>query len=309
MIYTVTLNPALDKSAEIPGFRRGQVNRITAIHTDPGGKGINVSKVLAVLGHQSIACGLIAGHTGENILRALEQDGIICDFDRIPGETRTNLKIYDPEDRSTTDVNEPGPAVLPEALDALRDRICAKLSAGDVLVLSGSLPSSASKDTYARWIRSAKARGAAVLADAEGEVLRQCADAAPTFLKPNADELSGLFGKQLSTEEDLIAAAKDLIASGVEKLIISRGAEGAIFVNKKEILIASSLPVTLRCTVGAGDSMVAAFASGLERGLSTEETFSLAMAVSAASVEMPGSTPPPLARVEELRSQVVLRRL
>ena len=140
MIYTVTLNPALDKTVEIPSFAADSVNRITTMRTDPGGKGINVSKVISKLGGQSIATGILGGDTGLAIQSALKTMGLKTSFRFTEGETRTNLKVIDPVNHTNTDINEPGVTVSEEILNGLLAQLTAGLEKGDIVVLSGSLP-------------------------------------------------------------------------------------------------------------------------------------------------------------------------
>lgn len=139
MIYTVTLNPALDKTVEIPSLTVDSVNRITAMRTDPGGKGINVSKVIRKLGEESTAAGILGGNTGQTIRSALEAMKIRTDFRFVEGETRINLKVIDPVNHTNTDLNEPGVTVSEEILSGLLDELLLKLHKEDIVILSGSL--------------------------------------------------------------------------------------------------------------------------------------------------------------------------
>lgn len=151
MIYTVTLNPALDKTVEIQDFAVDSVNRVTAMRTDPGGKGINVSKVIQKLEGKSIAAGILGGSTGKAILAALEEMELETCFHFVEGETRTNLKVVDPKRHTNTDINEQGITVTEEVLENLLKGLLGKLNKGDIVVLSGSLPKGAPKDTYGTW--------------------------------------------------------------------------------------------------------------------------------------------------------------
>lgn len=159
MIYTVTLNPALDKTVEIPNLALDTVNRITKMRTDPGGKGINVSKVIAKLGGTSKAIGILAGNSGRAIQDALDSEGLAHNFRFVPGETRTNLKVIDPENHTNTDINEPGIEVDAPELTALLYDLLKELKQGDIVVLAGSLPKGAPKDTYYTWVESCKRQG------------------------------------------------------------------------------------------------------------------------------------------------------
>ena len=146
MIYTVTLNPALDKTVVIPHFRADTVNRVTNVRMDPGGKGINVSKVLAELGEASVAFGFAGGAAGQALRRMLAERGLESELYEADGETRTNLKIIDPASHTNTDINEPGPQVSATALEELLRRLLARIAPGDLVVLSGSLPAGAPAD-------------------------------------------------------------------------------------------------------------------------------------------------------------------
>ena len=309
MIYTVTLNPALDKTVEIPGMALDTVNRITAMRTDPGGKGINVSKVIAKLGGTSVALALLGGGTGRAIADALEEMGLRCELQFVEGETRTNLKVVDPVNHTNTDLNEPGISVTPAVLDGLLDRLIGLLQPGDLVVLSGSLPKGAPGDTYYTWVACCKEAGAKVFLDADGALLAEGLRAAPDLVKPNQDELSRLVGHPLETVEALAGAAGALLADGVQKVVVSMGGKGALYVTRDTVLYAEGLKVPVGSTVGAGDSVVAALAVAETQGLSLEDTVRLSTATGAANVMCSGSQAAERSVIEELMPQVVFHRL
>lgn len=309
MIYTVTLNPALDKTVEIPHFAPGRVNRIAALRTDPGGKGLNVSKVIAKLGGDSVAFALLGGSTGRAVAAALERLGVRCYIAWGEGETRTNLKIVDPVGRTNTDINEPGFAVPPALADGLLDRLTAVLRPGDVVVLSGSLPLGTPADTYATWITRCKAAGARVFLDADGVALAEGLKAKPFLVKPNDEELSRLMGRKLRGVAALADAARQLVASGVENVVVSMGGAGAIYANADTVLHTEGLSVPVRSTVGAGDSVVAALAFALERGMPLHDAAVLSTAVGAANVMCSGTQAAERSAVEALLPKVVCNKL
>ena len=309
MIYTVTLNPALDKTVEIPGMALDTVNRITAMRTDPGGKGINVSKVIAKLGGTSVALALLGGGTGRAIADALEEMGLRCELQFVEGETRTNLKVVDPVNHTNTDLNEPGISVTSAVLDGLLDRLIGLLQTGDLVVLSGSLPKGAPGDTYYTWVARCKEAGAKVFLDADGALLAEGLRAAPDLVKPNQDELSRLVGHPLETVEALAGAAGALLADGVQKVVVSMGGKGALYVTRDTVLYAEGLKVPVGSTVGAGDSVVAALAVAETQGLSLEDTVRLSTATGAANVMCSGSQAAERSVIEELMPQVVFHRL
>lgn len=310
MIYTITLNPALDKTVEIPSLAVDSVNRITAMRTDPGGKGINVSKVIRRLGGSSIAVGILGGATGRAISAALESLEIKTDFRFTEGETRTNLKIIDPVNHTNTDLNEPGITVSEELLDGLLQELLKKVQEGDIVVLSGSLPKGAPKDTYGVWVRACKEAGAKVILDVDGELLLAGIQASPYLIKPNHHELSALIGKELHTPEELRDAARGLMeAHGIEKTVVSMGGDGALYLTDQETVYAEGLDVPVKSTVGAGDSVVAALAVSEEAGKSLEETVRLSIACGAANVMCSGTQAAEYEAVRNLMPKVTYRNL
>ena len=309
MIYTVTLNPALDKTVEIPSLTIDSVNRITTMRTDQGGKGINVSMVIDMLGGKSVATGILGGDTGHNILSALDKMGLESDFLFVEGETRTNLKIIDPVCKTNTDINEPGVTVSEEILNQLKEKLLAKLQAGDIVILSGSLQKGSPENTYNVWVTDCKKAGAKVFLDADGKLMANGMEAGPYLIKPNNHELSGLMGKTLETPEELAEAARELMKKGIEKVIVSMGGKGALYVTKDEVLYADGLKVPVGSTVGAGDSVVAALAVAEEAGMTLEETVRLSTATGAANVMCSGTQAAEYSVVEELMPKVTFRSL
>lgn len=309
VIITVTLNPALDKTVEIPDFSLDAVNRITAMRTDPGGKGLNVSKVIAKLGGTSTVVGVLGGTTGRRIADAMDALGIACQFTFVEGETRTNLKVIDPARHTNTDLNEPGLTVDQETLDHMRDALVAAIRPGDIVVLSGSLPKGAPADTYGSWTAACRAAGARVFLDADGEPLAHGLVAKPYLAKPNNHELSRLTGRTLETADDLLGAARTLIADGVSRVVVSMGGDGALFVSADGAYRAEGLRVPVGSTVGAGDSMVAALAYAAEQGMTDAETVRLAVATSAANVMCSGSQAAERSAIDELLPRVVFHEI
>lgn len=304
MVFTVTLNPAIDKTVVLPDFTPGAVNRIQSLRSDAGGKGINVSKCLAALGMDTTAAGIFAGTTGEHLLQMLHQMDISTLPVMAPGQSRTNLKIIDPAQQCNTDINEPGPTVSLEILTRLRDQLALQLQPGDVVVLSGSLPTGADSGLYRDWISYFRERGARVMLDADGEPLRQGILAQPWLVKPNDAELSRLLGKPLESLNDLLDAGESLRQSGIEEVVISLGSKGALFLSKDGRYLAEALSVPVQSTVGAGDSMVAAMAYGHGRELPRWQIIQLAVAMGAASCMYDGTQAPDVSLVENLSKQV-----
>lgn len=309
MIYTVTLNPALDKTVEIPGMALDTVNRITSMRTDPGGKGINVSKVIAKLGGESCAVGILGGESGRTLLAALEREGLRTHFRFVEGQTRTNLKIIDRALHTNTDINEPGLTVSPADLDALLRDLLGMVREGDIVVLAGSLPQGAPQDTYRVWTAACREKGARVCLDADGVLLAEGLKAAPYLIKPNEDELSRLVGHRLTDTDELIAEGRRLLKGGVTRVVISLGEHGALYLRGNEVLYAEGLSVPVGSTVGAGDSVVAALAYADSLGMSDEDAVRLSTATGAANVICSGTQPAEREVVEKLLPQVKIRRI
>ncbi|MFR4068434.1 MAG: 1-phosphofructokinase family hexose kinase [Oscillospiraceae bacterium] len=306
MIYTVTLNPALDKTVQIPSFRLGEVNRISAMRTDPGGKGINVSKVLRELGEPSVAAAILGGAAGQKIESALRALGIEGMYLFTEHETRTNLKIVDPTLHTNTDVNEPGAPADEAVLSKLLTQLTDRLRPGDLVVLSGKVPAGAPDTLYRDWILACRAAGAAVYLDAEGELLRQGVTADPALIKPNQAELSGVMGRPHDRRRDDPGRAG--ARRRVSRVAVTM-ARAAHFCAEDCVLRCESPRVPVGSTVGAGDSVVAALAYARQRQLSREDTARLAMATGAANVMCSGTQAARLGDIEQLLPQVRVTRL
>ncbi len=306
MIYTVTLNPAIDKTVQIDNLQTGEVNRVLKVRQDPGGKGINVSKVIASLGGESVAMGLLAGRSGQYIDEALQESGIATDFLYVEGETRTNLKIIDAVKGENTDINEPGITVSADQTEALLHRLLHRLQKDDYVVLAGSLPKGAPVDLYADWIRRIQEKGARVILDADKEALREGIKANPYMIKPNDRELEMYFDSPMDTMERVIDAGKKLHHEGISNVVISLGGDGALFVQNGRVYHGQGISVPVGSTVGAGDSMVAALCFGMAQGMGQEDVMKLALATSAANVMCDGSQPAEYSVIEELLPRAIV---
>ncbi len=309
MIYTVTLNPAIDKTAVISNFTAGRVNRVENLREDAGGKGINVSKCLKALGAESVAVLLLAGDAGQHLAGLLEQEDLALLCGEAEGQTRTNLKIVAPALGQNTDINEPGPRTSEDALNRLLALLCETLQPGDIVVLAGSLPVGAPADTYRRWTETLQEKGAKVFLDADGAAMAEGVKGRPFAVKPNETELARLLGKPMETEEQILAGGLELLELGIQQVMISLGGDGAFFLNEDGVYRAKSVKVEVKSTVGAGDSVVAAMAYGLQEGLPVEKALPLSMAMGAASVMQSGTQAPDRELVYQLAEQVQFEEL
>lgn len=310
MIKTVTMNPAVDKTVEIVNFRVGAVNRISSLRLDAGGKGINVSKTIKALNGSSLATGILAGKSGEYIKSYLDQMEVDNDFIFVKGETRTNLKVVDTLNHTNTDINEPGHVDISlEDLSLLEKSIFYDMHKDGILILSGSVPPNVSSGIYKEWAERAGKSGARVLLDADGELLREGIKSRPYLVKPNINELERLLSRKLDNVNDVVAAAKGLLDTGIEIIAVSLGADGAVFVKRDQAIYAEGLEVDVRSTVGAGDAMVASLALAFIRDYTFEKAVTLSVATAAANVASYGTQPPKLEDVLRYESQVRINYL
>ena len=291
MIYTVTLNPALDKTIRISDFKIGNVCRVEETRMDAGGKGINVSKVIDSLGGSSIAMGIVGGSTGRYIKEALDDLAISHDFQETKSLTRTNLKIVDSLRLTNTDINEAGPPVTEQILQQVWQKICDRVTQGDMVVFAGKNPPGTPDDLLAKWIMELKEKGARVAVDTCAIAMKIAVAAGPTIIKPNVTELEELCECSLDTESAIVVAAQNLVANGVGNVVVSMGAEGALFVTEQGVWRAEGAKVVAESTVGAGDSMLASVLLDMEEGRGWEEIAARAVAVSAAKVMCTGTQP------------------
>lgn len=309
MIITVTLNPAIDKTVEVQGFSHGGLNRIQRVEYDAGGKGINVSKTIHELGGESIATGFLAGNGGRTILHVLSENKITCDFVEVQGETRTNTKVVEP-DGTLTELNEPGPVITQEDLQALKKKLSGYAKPENIFVFAGSIPMGVPKDFYRELIELVKAQGATVLLDADGEAFRCAVVAKPDFIKPNHVELAEYCGLAHDAGVlELTEAAEHLQEKGLKNMAVSMGSKGALFLLDGYKVQCPGLKVNAHSAVGAGDAMVAAFAYATDKKFSKEELVCLCMAVSAGAVTTIGTKPPAREVVYKLIEQVEIKQI
>ncbi len=309
MIYTLTLNPAIDKTAEIADFTLGSVNRITSLRIDVGGKGINVSKVIKTLGGKSVAMGIVGGSGGDMICNYLEEQGIEFDFIKTDYETRVNFKIIDTDNKVNTDINESGNPISAEDVDEVFRKLDARIKPNDIVVIAGSVPKGAPFNIYAKLVRLCNAHEALAILDADGVLLCEGIKSKPFLIKPNIDELRRMSKKELTSVCDIATYAKSIVDSGIPNVVVSLGGDGALFCSKDGIYHAHGLKVAVRSTVGAGDSMVAAICYALENGYSISQTMTLAVATSAANVTCSGTQSADYSLIESLMKRVVWEKL
>lgn len=281
MIYTVTFNPSLDYIVSVEDFRIGVTNRTSSERILPGGKGLNVSMVLGNLGIANTALGFVAGFTGEEIVRRIEEMGVKSDL--IPvreGISRINVKL---KSIDGTEINGCGPKIGENAVEELMKRMEIPCK-GDVLILAGSVPPSMPSDIYRKIMRCLDGKGVMTIVDATGELLVNVLEYHPFLVKPNHHELGELFGTELKTREDVIPYARKMQEMGAVNVLVSMAGEGAVLAAADGKIYAASAPEgRLVNSVGAGDSMVAGFIAGWMERQDYSHAFAMSVAAGSAS--------------------------
>ena len=306
MIYTLTLNPAVDRELAVDKIVFDTVLRASEWRVDCGGKGFNVARMLQSLGTFSIALGFAAGKSGELLDDALRSLGIETDFVWIRGETRTNVSIVSADHAHHVKVNEPGPTVSETDLAKLIQKVRNLARPDDWWVLAGSLPPGVPPAFYAEIITILQSAGARVFLDTSDEALRQSCAAKPFLVKPNAAEAQELTGLPINTPAEIAAVGAAIQAMGPGNVIISLGKQGALLVDGKGGWLAASPEIVERNPIGAGDSMVAGLVWGLSQGHSMPDALCWGIACGAATASQNGTSVGSLAQVNELLTQVSL---
>ena len=281
MIYTVTFNPSLDYIVSVDDFKLGLTNRTSSELILPGGKGTNVSTVLKNLGFESTALGFVAGFTGNEIVKRLNDMGIKSDFISIEnGISRINLKL---KSIDGTEINGAGPDISEEKVNKLMDKLN-QLKEGDVLVLAGSIPSSMSDNIYRDIMADLKDRGVMIVVDATKDLLLNVLEYHPFLIKPNNHELGEIFDVKLTTREEVIPYGRKLQEKGARNVLVSMAGEGAVLIAEDgQVFDAPAPKGKLINGVGAGDSMVAGFVAGWIEKQDYEYAFHMGVASGSAS--------------------------
>jgi 1-phosphofructokinase len=279
MIYTVTLNPSIDYIVEVEHIELGGLNRMTRDMKFPGGKGINVSRVLNQLGADNTAIGFLGGFTGRYIDETLGKEGMRTDFVNIADDTRINVKL---KHGGETEINGLGPDIREDETKELLHKL-SQLQAGDIVVLSGSVPPSLGSDFYGRLIEACRKGGAEFVMDTTGEALMKALAYKPLLVKPNHHELAELFGVVIDSREELVKYGRKLLEKGAQHVLISMAGEGALFITADQVYHANVPPGTVRNSVGAGDSMIAGFVGTLAMGHDPIEAFRTGVASGSAT--------------------------
>jgi len=309
MILCVTLNAAIDKTYVIEGFKPGEIFRVKETKALPGGKGINVSRVIHSLGGDVLAAGFIGGHNGAFIEERLAAEGIPSAFVRVKPESRVTISIIDPICSSETGLYEHGPVIDREDWERFKDHFARQLHKADMIILSGSLPAGLPSSAYAELIRMAKARQRSVILDTSGEALRVGLAAHPWMVKPNRVEAEELLGCPLDSQSSVVEGIKRLLADGLETVAVSLGKDGVIGGCAHGIWSVRPPQVKAISSVGAGDSFVAGFALSWLRQGDFAEALCYATACAAAGVTKVGAGVLSPADVQHLAKVVQVEKI
>ncbi|NKE07275.1 1-phosphofructokinase [Mesobacillus selenatarsenatis] len=298
MIYTLTLNPSVDYIVEADEIQLGSLNRTSNETKLPGGKGINVSRVLSSLGVESKATGFIGGFTGRYVEEFLNREGVQTGFVNVEGDTRINVKI---KSGSETEINARGPEISSHAIDSLKEQIM-KLGTGDYLVLAGSIPASMPDSIYEEVVQICRDTGAEIIVDAEGDLLKDILSHRPFLIKPNHHELGQFFNKEITDSDEAIFYGKKLVEAGAKNVIVSLAEKGAVFINEHDAYKATVPQGEVKSSVGAGDSMVAGFLAQYLKSRDIKEAFRYSVASGSATAFSIGLCTPD--KVEKLLPEV-----
>ena len=307
-VLTVTLNPALDLTVQLPSLRLGEVNRSDSLQVHAAGKGLNVAQVLADLGHQLT----VTGFLGEGNPQAFEQlfaaRGFADEFVRVPGETRSNIKLAEAGGQ-VTDINGPGLMVSEAHCAELLARLERLAPVHDLVVVAGSLPRGIASQWFVQLLNTLKALGVRVALDTSGDALREGLSASPWLIKPNEEELAEARGIALNKSSELTAEARRLQAQGIEHVVVSQGANGVSWFSPNAAWHAHPPKVRVVSTVGAGDSLLAGMLHGLLEGWPAERTLTHATAIAAQAVGQVGFGITDTTQLADLEAAVRLQPL
>ncbi len=292
MIVTLTPNPSIDRTVSVPALEHGEVNRASGSRIDPGGKGINVARALATNGTDALAVLPSGGPEGHLLQALLRRAGTAYAAVPIEGTTRMNIAVIEP-DGTTTKLNEPGPTLSDDELDALLAAVDEHLSP-DLrwIVGCGSLTPGMPTTIYADLVRRGHAHGIKVAIDSSGAPFTAAIPAGPDLIKPNHEELEELVGRSLPTLGEVVEAAKDLVAQGISTVVVSLGGDGAVLVDAEGVAHAGATISDPLSTVGAGDCLLAGLLHVLAAGGSGREALVSGVRWGAAAVRLPGSEVP-----------------
>jgi 1-phosphofructokinase family hexose kinase len=316
MIITVTLNTAIDKTLSVPNFRLGRRHRTVEQTTMPGGKGVNVARVLKTLGAPVIATGFAGGPTGTRIVEQLTQLSVLSDFVRIREESRTNTAVIDPTTGEQTEINERGPKVTEQETELFVDKLLYLAKGASMCVFAGSLPREVDIDVYARLIRELRRLGVMTVVDTDGDPLRRAVRAEPDVVSPNVLEAEELVGHEFNDDEDRIIAVREMVELGAREAIMTmpdgcfahmppEEPSGEPCLYRVNVQAGAVEP---RATVGSGDAFLAGYVAARYNGRRPAECLVYGVACGAESTQHLGAGLVDPNRVERLLDEIEVQR-
>jgi 1-phosphofructokinase family hexose kinase len=312
VILTVTLNAAIDRTIAVPNFRLGRRHRSVESRTVAGGKGINVARALNLLGRPVIATGFVGGPTGRRVLEQLHEESVLTDFIQIAAETRINLAVIDPTSGEQTEINERGPAVSPEEVQRLFERIGYLAGGAKLCVLAGSVPPGAGDDLYARLVADLTRRGVPVVLDAENEAMLEGVKAGASMVTPNEREAEELVGQEFADRSDVAQGLRELVRLGASEAAITRP-DGCVATvgegHSRRLLEVHTEPLEPVSTVGSGDAFLAGYVAARYEGRSPEDCLAYGVACGAESTQHFGAGTVDRNQVERLLGEVSVHDL
>ncbi len=315
MIVTVTLNTAIDKTLSVPNFRLGRRHRTVEQTTMPGGKGVNVARVLKTLGAPVIATGLAGGATGTRIVEQLTQLSVLSDFVRIGEESRTNTAVIDPTTGEQTEINEKGPKVTAREVELFVDKLLYLAKGATVCVFAGSLPREVDTDIYAHLIRELRRLHVMTVIDTDGDPLRRAVRAEPDIISPNVLEAEELVGHEFNDDEDRTYAVRERCELGAREAVMTMpdgvfarmASEGSSEPTLYRVRVRGGA-IEPRATVGSGDAFLAGFVAARYQGRPVADALAYGVACGAESTQHLGAGLIDPDRVERLLGEVEVER-
>ncbi len=309
MIVTVTPNASIDKAYRIAApVAVGEVQRVTEVIDVAGGKGLNAARAVAACGSSVVASGFAGGHAGALLRDLLDRDGVPHDFVEVAGETRSCINALDPSGTST-EFLEPGRPVTETEFEELLVRVRRLARKAAVVTIDGSVPAGLGANACARIVSAVKAEDRPVILDTSGLLLEEGVRALPTMVKPNADELAQLTGRPCDDLSQVVAAARALHGTGIEFVVVSLGADGAVMACPEGTFRGIAPSIDVVNPVGSGDTLVGAFAVAMERSMGAAQALEFAMAAATANCLSPATGNFDPAVAEELRGRTVVERI
>ncbi len=309
MILTVTLNTSIDKAYQLSTpLVDGTVMRVATCIDNAGGKGLNAARAVATCGEEVVATGIVGGNNGRLLCELLDADGISHDFVQAAAETRCCVNVLEPDGRST-EFLEPGRVVSADEARAAAEKVAELAEKADVVTFNGSVPAGMGTDAYVGLVERVKATGTPCILDTSGKLLEAGVTACPTMVKPNTDEIGQLLGRTVSGLDEVCAAACDLRDRGVSQVVVSLGGEGAVMACSEGLFRGRAPKIDVVNPVGAGDTMVGAFAVAMARGMAPADQLAYAMSCASANCMSASTGHFDMAVAEGLRAGTVVEQL